>query len=120
MTFTSGLALWKPSCHWPVTRYDAVPWRMDVDSYRRALDARNYFAPGDEPAPKYQRNQFGFSLGGPIKRDRAFFFVDYEATRGREGITRTANVPTEAERAGETLGQEGLGRAGRPFEQDVA
>ncbi len=66
-----------------------------------ALDARNFFAPGDEPAPKYQRNQFGFSLGGPIRRDRLFFFVDYEGTRAREGITRITNVPTEAERAGD-------------------
>ncbi len=66
-----------------------------------ALDARNYFAPADQPAPKYQRNQFGFSLGGPVVRDRTFFFVDYEGTRSREGITRTANVPTLQERAGD-------------------
>jgi hypothetical protein len=66
-----------------------------------ALDARNYFAPSDQPAPQYQRNQFGFSLGGPIRRDRAFFFVDYEGTRAREGITRVTNVPTLAERGGD-------------------
>jgi hypothetical protein len=66
-----------------------------------ALDARNYFAPSDQPAPQYQRNQFGFSLGGPIRRDRSFFFVDYEATRAREGITRVTNVPTLAERNGD-------------------
>jgi hypothetical protein len=66
-----------------------------------ALDARNYFAPPDQPAPQYQRNQFGFSLGGPILRDRTFFFVDYEATRAREGITRVTNVPTVAERGGD-------------------
>lgn len=66
-----------------------------------ALDARNYFAPGDQPAPKYQRNQFGFSLGGPIVKDRTFFFADYEGTRSREGITRLANVPTLRERVGD-------------------
>lgn len=66
-----------------------------------SLDARNYFAPGDQPAPQYQRNQFGFSLGGPILRDRGFFFVDYEGTRAREGITRVTNVPTLAERRGD-------------------
>jgi hypothetical protein len=66
-----------------------------------ALDARNYFAPSDQPAPQYQRNQFGFSLGGPIRRDRTFFFVDYEGTRAREGITRITNVPSLAERAGD-------------------
>jgi hypothetical protein len=65
-----------------------------------ALDARNYFAPRDEAAPEYQRNQFGFSLGGPIRTDRTFFFVDYEGTRAHEGITRLTNVPSALERAG--------------------
>ena len=37
-----------------------------------ALDARNFFAPRDEPAPDYRRNQFGGSVGGPISRDRCF------------------------------------------------
>jgi hypothetical protein len=41
-----------------------------------ALDARNYFAPKTEPAPEYRRNQFGFSLGGPLVRNRTFFFTD--------------------------------------------
>jgi carboxypeptidase family protein/TonB-dependent receptor-like protein len=65
-----------------------------------ALDARNFFAPAGEPKPKYLRNQFGGSIGGPIKRDRTFFFSDYEGTRSREGITRVTNVPTALERAG--------------------
>ncbi|MGE0885157.1 MAG: carboxypeptidase regulatory-like domain-containing protein [Blastocatellales bacterium] len=67
----------------------------------QVLDARNYFAPADQPDPKYQRNQFGFSLGGPIVKDRTFFFGDYEGTRLREGITRLANVPTAQERVGD-------------------
>lgn len=66
-----------------------------------ALDARNYFAPSGEPKPKYIRNQFGGSVGAPIKRDRTFFFADYEGTRSREGITRITNVPTARERAGD-------------------
>lgn len=66
-----------------------------------ALDARNFFAPPDEAAPKYQRNQFGLSLGGPIRTDRTFFFADYEGTRSREGITRITNVPTLRERVGD-------------------
>jgi hypothetical protein len=65
-----------------------------------AFDARNFFAPASEPKPKYLRNQFGGSLGGPILHDRTFFFADYEGTRSREGITRVTNVPTALERSG--------------------
>src|SRR6476659_981351 len=66
-----------------------------------ALDARNFFAPANESKPKYLRNQFGGSFGGPIKQDRTFFFGDYEGTRAREGITRITNVPTALERGGD-------------------
>lgn len=63
-----------------------------------ALDARNYFAPEDEDAPEYQRNQYGISLGGPVMRDRTFFFADYEGMRADEGITRITTVPTVEQR----------------------
>ncbi len=66
-----------------------------------ALDARNHFAPRNEPAPDYSRHQFGGSLGGPIVRDRTFFFADYERLHLREGVTRVTNVPTAAERNGD-------------------
>ena len=62
-----------------------------------ALDARNFFAPAHEAKPQYQRNQFGASLGGPVRRNRTFFFADYEGNRGRQGITQVSNVPTPAE-----------------------
>lgn len=88
-----------------------------------ALDARNFFAPANEPAPKYIRNQFGFSLGGRIKENRSFFFVDYEGTRAREGLTRITNVPTQLERSG-NFSQSLLGiprnpLTGLPFEGGV-
>jgi hypothetical protein len=66
-----------------------------------ALDGRNFFAAPNEPAPQYQRNQFGVSLGGPVKKDRTFYFADYEGRRVREGISRTSNVPTLLERSGD-------------------
>ena len=65
-----------------------------------ALDARNFFAPAGTK-PKYIRNQFGGSIGGPIIRNRTFIFGDYEGTRSREGITRITNVPTLRERNGD-------------------
>jgi hypothetical protein len=66
-----------------------------------ALDSRNFFAPEGERNPEYRRHQFGGSIGGPIARNRTFFFADYEHTRLREGITRVTNVPTAEERAGD-------------------
>jgi len=65
------------------------------------LDGNNFFAPSGQPAPKYRRNQFGGTLGGPLVRNRTFFFVDYESTRMAAGQTLIANVPTLAERGGD-------------------
>ncbi|MBI3403930.1 MAG: TonB-dependent receptor [Acidobacteria bacterium] len=86
-----------------VTQSGTDQWHGTAYEFFRnaALDARNHFAPSNEPAPKYQRNQFGFSLGAPIRKDRTFFFADYEGRIQREGITRVTNVPTQAERSGD-------------------
>jgi hypothetical protein len=78
-----------------------APWFTAVILQNSALDARNFFAPADEPAPTYNREQAGGSIGGPIARNRTFFFADYEHTRRREGITQVTNVPTQAERNGD-------------------
>jgi hypothetical protein len=66
-----------------------------------SLDARNFFAPAGEPDPRYQRNQFGGSVGGALVKDRAFFFADYEGRRSNEGIPRRTNVPSDLERTGD-------------------
>ncbi len=64
----------------------------------RALDARNFFE-GSERA-KYIRNQFGAGVGGPLVRQRTFFFANIDALREREGQTRLGSVPTLAMRNG--------------------
>jgi len=61
------------------------------------LDAINYFA---QTRPLLVRNQYGGSVGGPIRKDRAWIFGAYEATPNRSETTATSTVPTAAQRAG--------------------
>jgi hypothetical protein len=58
-----------------------------------ALDAKNYFD-GPSQKPSFKRNNFGVSLGGPIKKGKAFFFFNYEGLRASTGVTSRAVVPT--------------------------
>jgi hypothetical protein len=66
-----------------------------------ALDSANYFDKKfDNPKPDFRRNQFGGSVGGPIMRNRLFFFASYEGLREELGTTDTATVPSLAARQG--------------------
>jgi hypothetical protein len=73
-------------------------WHGDVFEFLRnsALDARNFFdyqsIASTRRLPNYERNQFGASGGGPIKKDKTFFYAAYEALRDRLGITSIVNV----------------------------
>jgi hypothetical protein len=66
---------------------------------RSATDARDYFNQG--PKPDHLRDQYGFSLGGPIKKNKTFFFVDFEKSRQQDPINIEGVVPTDLERTGD-------------------
>jgi hypothetical protein len=65
-----------------------------------ALNSRNYFARPPQKKPEFRRNQYGAAIGGPIVRNRTFFFVDYQGVKQAIGTVRTSTVPTLLERQG--------------------
>jgi Carboxypeptidase regulatory-like domain/TonB dependent receptor len=65
-------------------------WELHRDA---SLDAKNYFDLADGPIPPFVRNQFGAGLGGPLKHDHTFFFVNYEGFRQVQATTAIATVP---------------------------
>lgn len=69
------------------------------------LDARNYFA---STKNGLKRNQFGGTVGGPIKRNKVFFFTDFEGTRQRQDIVFKDTLPTDAMRAGDFNGSKAI------------
>jgi hypothetical protein len=77
-----------------VTKSGTNAFHGDVYDYLRnsAVDARNYFDPRTGPPP-FRRNQFGGVLGGPIKKNKTFFFVNYEGLRQVLGSTTLLTVP---------------------------
>lgn len=84
-----------------VTKSGTNRFHGDVYEYFRnkVLDARYFFA---EHTPDLKQNQFGGSLGGPIRKDKTFFFINYAGRRIRRGIpSDVVTVPTPAERMGD-------------------
>ena len=66
------------------------------------MDANDWFNnKNGQPIPPLKKNNFGGTIGGPIRKDKTFFFFDYEGTRLRQFASATAGVPTVAERAGD-------------------
>lgn len=78
-----------------------------------AFDAKNFFDNPRQPIPPFRQNQFGASQGGPLRRDRTFFFANYEGFRVRQSVTNTTLLPPEALRQGDFSGLNPL--TGRPF-----
>ena len=93
------------------------------------MRAKNYFTPAGTNKGKWRDDQFGGTVGGPIKENKLFYFVSYEGTRQHRNVPNTISVPTEAVRRGDfsatgttvydpfTGNPDGTGRA--PFSGDV-
>ena len=86
-----------------VTKSGGNAFHGDIYEFLRndAMDSRNFFAAQTEPL---HRNQYGATLGGPIRKEKDFFFLYFEGQRDSEGKTQAAIVPTAAERAGDFSG----------------
>jgi outer membrane receptor protein involved in Fe transport len=93
-----------------ITRSGSNQFHGDAYGFLRgaALDARGYFDKG--APPPFHRNQYGGSLGGPIRKEKTFFFVDGEVFRQGQGNTVVDKVPSNAARTG--LIHEPLGTPG--------
>jgi hypothetical protein len=92
-----------------ITKSGTNQWHGDVYEYFRntVLNAQGFF---NTVKPQENQNQFGGTFGGPIKKDRTFFFISYEGRRVRQGISgQTVIVPTPQERSGVFGGGGGLG-----------
>lgn len=89
-----------------VTKSGTNEWHGDIFEFLRnsSLDARNFFDrrknPSDPRLPPFRRNQFGATLGGPIQRDKTFFFAAYEGRRESLTTTAIATVPNADARLG--------------------
>ncbi|MGH9326276.1 MAG: carboxypeptidase regulatory-like domain-containing protein [Terriglobia bacterium] len=83
-----------------VTKSGSNQFHGDAWDFLRndALDTRSFFSPDVQP---YKQNQFGGTLGGPIRKNKTFFFVYYEGLRNRQGETEAATVPSLPERQGD-------------------
>jgi len=87
-----------------VTRSGTNQFHGSVYEFFRnsVMDANDWFNnKNGNPIPALKRNDFGGSVGGPIRKDKTFFFFDYEGIRERDATNATAGVPTAAERNGD-------------------
>jgi Carboxypeptidase regulatory-like domain/TonB dependent receptor len=84
-----------------VTKSGSNEWHGDAfEFYRNSnVDARYFFNSGKQPS--FDRNQFGGTFGGPIKKDKTFFFAYYEGLRQSTPATFVGTMPTAAERQGD-------------------
>ncbi len=89
-----------------VTKAGGLAWHGSAFEYLRneATDARNFFDDPSLPRPIFRQNQFGGSLGGPLRKPGSYFFAAYEGLRGKAGTSSLNIVPDAAERTGDFSG----------------
>jgi outer membrane receptor protein involved in Fe transport len=106
-----------------VTKSGSNEWHGALWEFNRddALQARNYFAPANQPKPVLKQNQFGASLGAPLAKNKLFAFGYYEGYRNQSGLTQTLVVPTAAQRGGDFSGGTAIRDplTGQPFPGNV-
>ena len=93
------------------TAFDFI--RLDTPGFQS--DAKNYFAAPGTPLASLHQNQFGGSLGGPLMKNRLFYFLDYQGTRESTPSTQSSEVPTLAERGGNFAGVLGAKVGNDPY-----
>jgi Carboxypeptidase regulatory-like domain/TonB dependent receptor len=69
--------------------------------HNQHLRARDFFLPPEKAKGKYVYNQYGGTLGGPLLKNKLFFFASYEGTKDRQNVNQIVSVPTEALRRGD-------------------
>jgi len=89
-----------------VTKAGTNAWHGSAWAFNRddSRQARNFFAPADQPKPELQQNQFGGTLGGPLVKNRLFAFGYYEGHRNTSGQTTNIVVLSDAQRLGDFAG----------------
>jgi len=108
-----------------VTKSGTNSWHGSAYEFHRnaVLDAKNFFDDPHSDIPKFIRNQFGSTLGGPIQKNKLFVFGSYEGTTQRKAFTRVATVPPAAWRNGDfsSIGAVPIvdPRTGEPFAGNV-
>ncbi len=95
------------------TRSGTNGYHGEVYDYLRNsyFDARNAFNPVSQPQSPFKRNQFGGDFGGPIYKDKTFFFISYEGLRHRQGLTTSSSVLSDSQRAQVLAGSNATAKA---------
>ena len=93
----TGGAVVNASMRSGTNQFRGTAWEFNRND---ALNATGFFKPSSGVKPKLNRNQFGFVFGGPVIRNRTFFFADYEGFRQISRVMTFATIPTLAQRQG--------------------